>query len=104
MSANPTGPPRVLLAVAIVSFVAVNALFLEWLFGGGASWRAFVSDRLAAPFMLDSLVGIAALAVYFARRPPGRVRWGWFVLLALVGGVGFAVPAFWWLAARRPQS
>jgi len=104
MSWTVTGPPRVLLAVAVASFVAVNWLFFAWLFGSGASWRELASDRLAAPFMLDSLVAIAALAVYFACRPPGRVRWWWFVVLAFAGGVGFAVPAYWWLESRSRRA
>jgi len=40
------------------------------------------------------------LAIYFARRPIGRVSWQTFVLLSLIGGLGFSLPLYWWLNTR----
>jgi hypothetical protein len=42
------------------------------------------------------------LAVYFAGRPLGRHRWPTFVVLSLLGGLGFSIPAFVLMNSRRP--
>jgi hypothetical protein len=34
---------------------------------------------------------------HFARKPIGNVRWYWFVVLSLIGGLGFSLPLYWWL-------
>jgi hypothetical protein len=93
-----------LLVVSLVGLVLPNGLFLYWLFnefqGLGAVWQ----DRLAMAFMLDALLVLVLLAVYFARRPIGRIRWGWFVALSIVGGLGFSLPFYYWLNVRTPAA
>jgi hypothetical protein len=39
--------------------------------------------------------------VYFARNPIGRYKWPWFVILSLIGGLGFGLPFYWWLNKRN---
>jgi len=41
------------------------------------------------------------VSVSFARRPIGAVRWYWFTLLSLIGGLGFPLPLTYWLNVRR---
>ena len=36
-------------------------------------------------------------------RPLGPVKWPWFVLLSLVGGLGFSLPLYYWLNQRRSR-
>jgi hypothetical protein len=38
---------------------------------------------------------------YFAKNPPGKVRWYWFLVLSLAGGIGFSIPFYWWLNKRN---
>ena len=66
--------------------------------------RAILEDTLLLAFMFDLLLTMVILAVYFARTPPGPVRWPWFIVFALVGGVCFALPFFWWINQRRSRA
>ena len=89
-----------LLAIAIFGLVVPNGLFLYWLFAEYSGPGAILADKLALGFMLDAFMATALVAYLFAVRPPGRVRWPWFVLLSLVGGLGFSIPFFLWLNRR----
>jgi hypothetical protein len=40
------------------------------------------------------------MAYYFARNPIGPVAWYWFVVLSLIGGLGFGIPFYYWLNKR----
>lgn len=89
-----------LLAVALFGLTVPNGLFIYWLFAEFDGVAAVMGNHLAVAFMLDALLAVVLLAVYFARRPIGRVGWGWFVVLSFVGGLGFSLPFYWWLNDR----
>ena len=91
-----------LLVVAAFGLVVPNGFFIYWLLFEYQGLVPMLQDRLALGFMLDVLLVLALLAVYFARRPLGPVRWGWFVVLSLLGGLGFGLPLYYWL--NRHQS
>ena len=90
-----------LLLVGFVGLVVGDGLFVYWLINDFHSIGAVLQDRLALSFMFDALLTLLILTVHFARRPPGPVRWPWFVVLALLGGLCFGVPVYWWLNTRR---
>lgn len=89
-----------LLAVALFGLVVPNNMFLyAWLHntdGGGIA-----HNLLASSFMLDAFIAMGVIACFFAVRPIGPVRWYWFVLLSIVGGMAFSFPLYWWLNLRR---
>jgi hypothetical protein len=89
-----------LLAVALVGLLVPNGLFIHWLIYEFHGVGAVIQDKLALAFMIDVLLALILLSVYFARHPIGRVRWQWFVLLSLVGGLGFSLPLYYWLNRR----
>ena len=89
-----------LLLVALIGFVIPNGLFVIWLVTDYHGLGAVLQDKLALAFILDAALTLAILAVYFARRPIGSVRWYWFVLLSLIGGVCFGLPLYYWLNTR----
>jgi hypothetical protein len=60
-----------------------------------------LQDKLALGFMLDVLLVLVVLGIYFARRPIGPVKWYWFILLSLLGGLGFSLPLYYWLNHRQ---
>jgi len=93
-----------LLAVALVGLIVPNGLFIYWLVVDYQGIAQVVNDRLAMSFMLDVLLVLLVLSVYFARRPIGPVRWPWFVLLSLLGGLGFSLPLYYWLNHRAPAA
>jgi len=90
-----------LLLVGFVGLVVGDGLFVYWLINDFQGIGAVLQDRLALSFMFDALLTLIILTVHFALRPPGPVQWPWFVVLALIGGLCFGVPVFWWLNTRR---
>lgn len=92
-----------LLAAAIFGLLVPNNLFLyAWLHapaGGGV-----MQNPVAAAFMLDAFLSLGLLACFFSVRPIGPVKWYWFVLLSLVGGLAFGIPWYWWLNDRKRSS
>lgn len=90
-----------LLIIALFGFLVPNEFFIYWLVVDFHSLQQVLNDRLALGFTLDVFVAMVLLAYYFARRPIGLVRWPWFVLLSLAGGLGFSLPLYWWLNTRR---
>jgi hypothetical protein len=94
----------VLLLIALVGFTVPNGYFLYWLFNEFDGFGPVLNDHLAMGFILDCVVAVALLAYQFARHPIGPVRWPWFVLLSLAGGLGFSLPLYWWLNDRAHAS
>ena len=93
----------ILIAVALFGLIVPNGLFLYWLLAEFGGIRAVLDNHLAVAFIIDALMVLVILAVYFAKRPIGPVRWGTFVLLSLIGGLGFSLPMYWWLNNREPS-
>ncbi len=92
-----------LLFVAILSFVVPNGLFLYWLLHDFTTLQAAMQDRLALAFILDVFITTGVLAAYFAKSPPGRYRWPWFVAFSLLGTLCFGLAFYWWLS-KRPSA
>jgi len=90
-----------LLIAALFGLVVPNGFFLYWLRFEYRGVGPVLHDHLALAFILDACCALALLSVYFARRPIGVVGWRWFVLLSLVGGLGFGLPFYYWLNQRR---
>jgi hypothetical protein len=89
-----------LLLVAAFGLAVPNTLFLYWLFVDFSGWSAVLHNRLALAFMIDAFMALGLMAAWFARRPIGPVRWPWFVVLSLLGGLGFSLPFYYWLNTR----
>ncbi len=93
----------ILLLAALLGLLVPNAIFLSWLFTEYRGLGPILADKLALSFILDLLLALVLLAVYFAKHPIGRVRWPWFVLLSFLGGLGFSLPFYYWLNTRRSK-
>jgi hypothetical protein len=90
-----------LVFLAVVGLLAPGGLFLYWLINDYTSLSAALSDRMAVAFFLDLLMSTLLLAYLFAKRPPGPIKWPWFVALSLLGTLAFGIPLFLWLNWRR---
>ena len=86
-----------MLILALIGFVVPNSFLIMWLVNDYRGLGAVLDDRLALGFILDLVLTLALLSVYFARAPIGRFRWPWFVLLTLIGGLSFSLPFYRWL-------
>jgi hypothetical protein len=90
-----------LVLIALFGLLVPNGLFVVWLTREYQGLGPVLADKLALGFILDALMALALLSAYFARRPIGAVRWYWFTLLSLIGGLGFSLPFYYWLNLRR---
>ena len=89
-----------LLAVALFGLLVPNGFFVYWLLFEFHGIMPALQDKLALGFILDVVVALIVLSVYFARHPIGRLKWYWFVLLSFIGGLGFSLPLYYWLNQR----
>ena len=94
----------ILLVVALFGLLVPNGFFLYWLVNEFQGIRPIVANHLAMGFILDAFMAMSILAVYFARRPIGPVRWPAFVLLSILGGLAFSLPFFLWMNTRRSRN
>ena len=89
-----------LLLVAFVGLVVGDGLFAYWLVRDFRGLGPVLQDRLALSFIIDALLTLMVLTIHFARKPPGPIRWPWFVVFSLFGGLCFGLPFYWWLNTR----
>ena len=82
---------------AALGFVAPGGLFLYWAANDFTTLAAALDDRLALAFIADILITTDALTVYFAKRPPRRYQWPWFLALSLLGTLAFGLVLYLWL-------
>ncbi len=89
-----------LLIIALFGLIVPNGIFIYWLlteFNGAAE---VVSNKLAIAFIIDAFMAMFLLAYWFAVNPIGKIKWYWFIILSIIGGLGFSIPFYWWLNKR----
>ncbi|MDQ6785739.1 MAG: hypothetical protein M3033_02815 [Acidobacteriota bacterium] len=89
-----------LLLIALFGLFVPNGLFLYWLLNEYDGIAGVVQNKLALAFITDAFLTMMLLAYYFAKNPIGKVKWYWFVVLSLIGGLVFSLPFYWWLNKR----
>ncbi len=90
----------ILLVIALFDLIVPDGLFLSWLLYEYDGINSILQNKLALAFIIDTLVVIGLLAYYFAKQPIGKIQWYWFIVLSIVGGLGFSIPFYWWLNRR----
>jgi hypothetical protein len=90
----------VLLSVAAFGLFVPNGMFLYYLFVQFSSLTEVLNDLLALGFIIDAFMATGLIAWWVAQNPVGRYSWKIFVLLSLIGGLGFSLPFFWYLNKR----
>src|SRR5690349_7279832 len=90
-----------LIGIALFGLLIPNGLFIYWLFYEFGSVQEVLSNHLALGFMIDAFLAVGLLAYLFAHRPPGPVKWTWFVVLSIVGGLGFSIPMYLWINFKK---
>jgi hypothetical protein len=94
----------ILLSIAVFGLVVPTGLFVYWLVREYPGFAAAMQNKPAVALMIDAFMAVGLLAYHFAREPRGRFKWPWFVVLSLVGGLGFSLPMYAWLNRRQPHS
>jgi hypothetical protein len=97
-----------LIVIAGLGLSAPGGLFLYGLFHDHATVSAALSDHMALALFLDLAMSTFLFGWFFAQRPVGPLRWGWFVALSFLSTLAFAIPVYLWLnwrltAAPRPR-
>ena len=93
-----------LLLIALFGLIVPNGIFIYWLFTEDNSVAEVVNNKLAVAFIIDAFMAMFMLAYRFAVKPIGRIKWYWFIILSIVGGLGFSLPFYWWLNQKPDQS
>ena len=86
-----------LLIIALFGLIVPNGIFIYWLFAEFKDFNEVIGNKLAVAFIIDAFLAMFLLAYWFAAKPVGKIRWYWFIVLSLVGGLGFSIPFYWWL-------
>lgn len=86
------GERRVLWCVALLTLFGLNGVFLYGLFFRPAALSAALTNPISLAFVLEALLLMFVVGWLFARWGVSRLGFGWFVLLSLIGGLGFAIP------------
>ena len=102
-TAYSSGERMVLWAIAALGCLGLNGIFLYGTFVQPSMINAAMSNPLAVAFIVESLILTGLVAYLLAKWNVTRIPSGWFVLLALLGSLAFAVPlaALWGRRERR---
>lgn len=87
----------ILLAVALFGLIVPNGIFIYWLLTEFRGWAEVLQNKLALALIIDAFLAMFLVAYFFARHPLGKVKWYWFIVLSIVGGLGFSLPFYYWL-------
>src|SRR5271168_5227371 len=81
---------------AIAGLIGPNGVFLYYALYHPGDFSTATHNPVTMAFMADAFGTTSILAYLFARwrSSVGRFSWIWFVVLSLVGGLMFSVPAF----------
>jgi hypothetical protein len=90
-----------LWTLAVGCLVAVNGAFIYGVVAVPGVLGAALTNPVSAAFMVDTVLILAALAYLLGKWGVARLSWRWFLLLALVGGLAFALPVVLLWGGRR---
>ena len=90
-----------LLLIALFGLFVPNGIFIYWLFTEYNGMSDVLNNKLALAFIIEAFLVLGLMSVYFARNPIGRFKWYWFIVLSLIGGLGFGIPFYYWWSQRE---
>lgn len=91
----------ILLLIALFGLLVPNGIFIYWLLNEYDGIAGIIQNKLAVAFIMDAFLAMGLLSFYFAKNPIGKVKWYWFIVLSMLGGLGFSIPLYWWLNKRN---
>ncbi len=89
-----------LIAISLFGLFVPNGMFLYYVMVEFTSISEVLNDLLALGFIVDAFMAMGLIAWWFAKNPLGRYSWKMFILLSLIGGLGFSLPFFYLLNRR----
>jgi hypothetical protein len=88
------------LLIALFGLTVPNGIFIYWLLTEFHGVAEVLSNKLAVAFIIDAFLAMFLLAYFFAVNPIGKIKWYWFIVLSIIGGLGFSLPFYYWLNKR----
>ena len=86
------GERAALIALGGFGLVALNSLFLYGLLARPESLVEAFTNPISLVFIVESFLLLGLFAYLMSKWGVLRLRWGWFVALALLGSMLFALP------------
>jgi hypothetical protein len=93
----------ILLIIALFGLIVPNGIFICWLLTEFHGVGEVLQNKLALAFIIDAFLAMLLLAYWFAVKPIGRIKWYWFIVLSIIGGLGFSIPFYWWLNEKSDR-
>ena len=92
-----------LQALALIGLLGPNGVFLYYAMARRSEFLTALSHPVTLAFLIEAFLVLGILAALLARRPLGP--WGWrsFLVLSLVGGLGFSIPALLVRNSKPPR-
>lgn len=80
--------------IAIAGLTGPNGVFLFYALFRTDVLVSALQNPVGLVFIIDALVAMLILAFLFNKSKVSRLQWGWFIVLSLLGGLVFSIPAF----------
>ncbi len=93
-----------LLSISLFGFLVPNGMFFYYVIARFTSLADVAQNLLALGFIIDAFMVTGILSVWFARHPIGIYTWKTFLVLSLLGGLGFSLPFFYYLNTKNHRS
>ena len=81
-----------LWTLALTGVVGLNGAFVFGLVARPDALGSAITNPVSAAFIAEAVVLMGVLAYLLGKWGVSQVRWGWFVVLSLLGGIVFALP------------
>jgi hypothetical protein len=97
------GERRVLWTIALIGLLGPNAVFIYCALFRWHDLPGALRNPVAAAFIFEAFVVMGLLAWLVRRFRIGALSWVGFVVLSLLGGLAFSIPAFLlWRRRKEP--
>lgn len=94
-----------LLSLAAVGLVGVNGAFLYGVIIEPEALSAAMRNPVSLAFQVEAFLLLGALTYLLRKWGVIRISWVWFIILALLGSLAFALPvALLWRRGGRAES
>jgi len=90
-----------LWCLSVFGFLAINGAFLYGVFIRPELMTEALTNPIALAFIVEALVLMGVFAYLLTKWGVGKLHWGWFVFLSLLGSLAFALPVLLLWPSRR---
>lgn len=79
--------------LGVVGLVGLNGVFVYSLLYRRDDILSALRNPVALAFIVEAFVVMGLMAWLLGKWQRNRLGWGWFVVLTLIGGLAFGIPA-----------